>query len=210
MRFRLTDAAETLASQRPALVEDDNDERQKKIAEALGRPPTVFDVQRELRQQLVDLSERIGCERATVWMVNHLEGRLWNIASTQLGNSIISIRMRHGLAGKAASTQTDLVSNDAQNDANFLNRVDKATNFVTRSVLCVVLSEEGTQDARAIVQLINKRGDGQGEGEQGEFDIKDAARVRDEDGEAILQTCSGIALHQLLSRKDTAPPPVVV
>ena len=117
MRFRLSDAAETLASLRPQLLADTNDVHQKQIEITLGRPPSVFDVQRELRTQLVGLADKVGCERVTVWVVNQLEGKLWNVASTQLGNSVISIRMHHGLAGKAATTGADVVSNDPKSDA---------------------------------------------------------------------------------------------
>ena len=70
----------------------------------------------------------------------------------------------------AASSGKDVLENDAQSSADFLNRIDKATAFVTRSVLCVVLLEPspdgeatggGGDDemrARAVIQLINKKG----------------------------------------------------
>lgn len=52
-----------------------------------------------------------------------------------------------------------MISNDAQADQRLETRVDKATAFRTRSVLCVVLREGGATDGavRAVVQLINKK-----------------------------------------------------
>ena len=98
-----------------------------------------------------------------------------------------------------------MVSNDAQADSAFLNQVDKATAFVTKSALCVVLNEVGDvpsqpSGTRAVVQLINKLGEGK------TFEVADAQKVRSDDGKEILQTCSGIALHRLLSEKDVGPP----
>lgn len=110
-------------------------------------------------------------------------------------------------------------SNDAQQDANFLNRIDKATAFVTRSVLCVVLKDGG--DVRAVVQLINKietpnsaeaAVDPPTAGVAKPADAApkdlpfvegDAATVRKDAANPILDTIGGIALHQLL----TSPPP---
>ena len=113
-----------------------------------------------------------------------------------------------GLAGKAATTGEDVVSNDAQNDENFLARVDKATSYVTKSILCAVLKEEGSGEVRAIVQLINKKGSEPGSFD-GAFDDADMEAVRKE-GPTILGTCAGVSLHQLLTSKrdDSAPYPV--
>lgn len=63
----------------------------------------------------------------------------------------------------------------------FLDRVDKATRFTTKSVLCVVFNESGgapakTDDTRVVVQLMNKLGDGG----SGAFEVADATRVREE------------------------------
>ena len=77
------------------------------------------------------------------------------------------------------------------------SQVDKATAFVTKSVLCVVLNDSEGAEARVVVQLINKNDDGQ-------FGEADAARVRTDFADLILATCNGLALHQLLTAK---PPP---
>jgi hypothetical protein len=120
-RFRLTDQAEQLGLARPhlLLMEEEKEER----AELGIEDATAQDVQNSLRSRLVDLARKVRCERATVWVVQTDEQRLWNIASTQLGNSIISLRFSHGLAGTAAAEGSDLLCNDTQNDARFNKQV---------------------------------------------------------------------------------------
>jgi hypothetical protein len=211
MRFRLTDAAEALAIERPQLLLSDPERDTLAAAPSISSHEAVL----ELRETLRGLTETVGCERATVWLVNRREGRLWNVASTHLGNSIISIRMSHGLAGKAASTSTDLISNDVQTDAAFLNRIDKETKFESKSICCVVLTNAKEQEAlepaaatgadeaaastpaHVVVQLINKKGGGDGGGE-GQFSEADVASVHGEVGDSILATCNSIHLHQLI------------
>ena len=107
------------------------------------------------------------------------------------------VQLTHGLAGLAAKDAKDVIANDAQNHAAFLNRVDKATAFVTKSVLCVVLLQGGV--TRAVVQLINKK---KGE-EEGAFDEADATTVREQAGPAIMTTCEGLSINQLLTQKAT-------
>ena len=51
--------------------------------------------------------------------------------------------------------------------------------------------------AHAVVQLINKKGSGDGGG-QGQFSEADIASVRGEVGDSILATCNSIHLHQLI------------
>lgn len=228
MRFRLTDAAEELALRMPSLMEDAEEDAP---GGSPGAPETSQDAVRELREMLRKLTESIHCERATVWMVNHLQGRLWNVASTHLGNSVISIRLQHGLAGKAATTATDIVQNDAQNDAAFLNRIDKEIKFTTKSVLCVALTSKDRRPSeviaaaasgeeaaagggggdgavsKAVVQLINKRSGDGADASEGTFDEADIARVRGEAGASILATCNAIHLHQLLAENATAASP---
>ena len=86
----------------------------------------------------------------------------------------------------------------------FLDKVDKATRFTTKSVLCVVLNNNGgspakTDDARAVVQLINKLGEG-GSGE-GAFEAADAERVRDE----VSQPCESSAVNTTTSNLSVPP-----
>lgn len=254
-RFKLTDAAEKLNHDRPHLGVDP----ERSVEQMSAR-----EVQQKLREQLGALADRVGCARITVWLINRREEKLWNVCSTQLGNTVISISLQSGLAGFAARTgcprphsparrqpleplaptpspstpprRRDLIANDAQNHELFNRKVDKATAFVTRSVLCVVLKADN--EVRAVVQLINKTGEGGAEGGSAEgsaaegaaagtatlagpggspdgadakqaqkggpgppFSTADAALVRDEAGPEILETCAGMALHQLLTLK---------
>lgn len=170
---------------------------------------------------------QLHCERATVWLVNHNEERLWNVASTQLGNSILSIHMTHGLSGRAATSRTDVIENNAQQSSDFLGRIDAATAFVTRSVLCVVLLEAestatdapGGPRTRAVIQLMNKTKPGNTPASEGapppavasgadappaHFTQEDVELVREEAGPRILQYINGISLHQLLTRTSPA------
>lgn len=106
--FRLADCAEELAYDRPHLVVSDDDK--DKLESSLGRPSTVHDVQSRLREILRELCVAIGCERVTVWLISGRDKRMWNVCSTELGNSLISIKMSHGLAGQAATSGEDVIS----------------------------------------------------------------------------------------------------
>lgn len=201
MRFKLTDDCEALGRAQPHLTVDPAEEERQEVQSAARL------VQRKLRDVLSQLGGRVGCERITAWLLEEQEAKLWSVCSTELGNSCISISLGKGLAGLAASSGEDIISNDAQSDERLESRVDKATAFVTRSVLCVVLKEGGA--TRAVIQLINKKsGDpaegGLGADGAGGFDEGDAETVRSASGAEILETCSGLSLEGLLERRSSA------
>ena len=148
-RFKLSDAAQQLALRRSYLCTD--------AASAEGdEHDNHRQSQKELRAILDALQLEIGFERATVWLYEPTGRCLWSIQSTELGNSMICMRADRGLVGKAVSMGGDLLCADAYQDAAFSDRVDKATGYRTRSVMCVTLKHTEGQ-VRGVVQLINKR-----------------------------------------------------
>ena len=63
MRFRLTDEAEKLAIDQPHQQKSLADEP---LQDGLTPRSTALQIQHELRDKLVSLADRVGCERATV------------------------------------------------------------------------------------------------------------------------------------------------
>ena len=118
-------------------------------------------VQAELRRELEDIQRRVGCERITLWMLNHEGETMHNLVATSLGNSIIAVPFGVGIAGKAALSGRDVFVEDAYNEPDFNNSLDVATGYKTKAVCCVVL-RKGDEHSKviAVLQLINKVGGG--------------------------------------------------
>ena len=51
------------------------------------------------------VQELVGAERVTAWLIDSV--KMWNIASTTLGNAMIELPLGVGLAGKAAASGED-------------------------------------------------------------------------------------------------------
>ena len=196
-RFKLSDAAQQLALRRSHLCTDavggEGDEHADNHRQS----------QKELRSILDTLQLEIGFERATVWLYEPTGRCLWSIQSTELGNSMICMRADRGLVGKAVSMGSDLLCADAYKDAAFSDRVDKATGFRTRSVMCVTLKHAEGQ-VRGVVQLINKRALDPTEPPETaasapcvEFVEADCQAVRAR-GKQITETLNAVPIHKLL------------
>jgi len=184
-RFRLTDKAEELAKTRRHLCTDESLEDEKAKPDHKG-------AQEQLQAILDELQSSIGFERATVWLHDMGAHCLWSIQSTEMGNATICIEVGKGLVGKAVLTGNDLLCADAYKDEAFSDRVDKATGFKTKSVMCVALKQE--QHVRGVVQLINKKGEGEGL----EFVEADCQAVRSRH-QQLTDTLNSVPIHKLLT-----------
>ena len=71
----------------------------------------------------------VKCDRVTLWLLDPASQKLYNIASTQLGNSMIALPMGVGLAGQAAKTGGDVFVKDAYDDPGFNRAVDAASGY---------------------------------------------------------------------------------
>jgi hypothetical protein len=164
-RFKLSDAAEELLQLNPGLAEsyDEEEEDAEMAATRMKRRSSISaDANDDGRAGLSAIKDIIkewkvlvGCERITVWLLDPGSRKLYNVAADQLGNSLISVPLGVGLAGKAAKSGDDAFIRDAYEDPSFNQAVDKALNFRTRAVCCVVLKDDAGF-TMAVVQAINK------------------------------------------------------
>jgi hypothetical protein len=98
---------------------------------------------------------------------------MFNVTSTQLGNTMMSIPVGAGLAGVCAQSGVDSSVADAYQSDLFSKDFDLATGFRTKQVCCIALFKPGEPKPLAVVQLINKK-----EGAGDLFTDEDIAAVR--------------------------------
>jgi adenylate cyclase len=125
-----------------------------------------------LDQALFACTYKIGrllrAERASLFLVDRERGCLWLRVAQEEGASDVRIPIGSGIAGRVAASGTTLRVDDVQAHPDFNPEVDRATGFVTRTMLCMPLRDrEG--EVFAVAQLLNRE-DG------GRFDEADEKR----------------------------------
>jgi putative ABC transport system ATP-binding protein len=145
-----------------------------------------------LEQSLRVFTRRVGelldAERASLFLVDRENQQLiLQVAQDAPQAGSIRIPLASGIAGAAATTGRTVRVADAYEDPRFNREVDRATNFRTRSVLCLPLHDT-RGDVFAVTQLLNRR-DGQ------PFEEKDEQRFAEFAASlgVLLETLVGMA-----------------
>jgi hypothetical protein len=101
----------------------------------------------------------IDCERCALFLMDHLTNELYfKPVGDDHNNDPKEIRFpaSAGVAGLVASERTPLNIRNAYHDPRFNSKIDKQTNFRTRSILCApVLSSKGK--LFGVIQMVNKK-----------------------------------------------------
>jgi len=106
---------------------------------------------------LTELGKTLGqCDRASFWKWDKRNSQLWTTSAT--GVDKIVIPDNSGLVGKAISSKKVVITNDPYNDPDFNSTVDKATGYVTKSILVLPVADVNGNFLGAY-QLINKNDD---------------------------------------------------
>ncbi len=139
-----------------------------------------------LLAKLMALAERmLGGEASSVILLG--EGRAtlhWAVAGGPVPTDVLSqttLALGEGIAGTVAATGEAIIVADAEHDARVARRVDAATGFHTRSIVCVPIRFRGA--VTGVIQVLNKR--------VGTFDRQDGeilALIAAEAGVAIENT----------------------
>jgi len=112
----------------------------------------------ELLGALVDaVVNQIGCDKGTLYLVDAAARTVTSIIADvpeQIGR--IQLVMGQGIAGAVAATKSPIRIVDAQQDARFDPRFDRATGYVTKSVLAIPIFDHNA-DVIGVLQLLNKR-----------------------------------------------------
>ncbi|MGZ3451616.1 MAG: sigma-54-dependent Fis family transcriptional regulator [Polyangiales bacterium] len=123
----------------------------------------------ELDTILVALSSRIAsamrADRATVWLVDAETGELKSRIADLPELEELRIPVGKGLAGWVAETGQVVNVEDAARDPRHFADVDRATGYVTRTILAAPIRDR--RGIRGVVQVLNKEG--------GPFSEEDAA-----------------------------------
>ncbi|MEW6652993.1 MAG: ATP-binding protein [Bacteroidota bacterium] len=135
----------------------------------------------ELLGNIVDVAtELTGADRGTLYLVDKDKNELWSLVL--IGNNLREIRLRigDGLAGYVAQSGETLNIKDVQSDTRFNKDFDKASGYVTRSMVCFPI-KNNTGEIIGVLQLLNSK--------NGEFSGRDEIFL------AALSVHSAIALQ---------------
>ena len=113
-----------------------------------------------LLAKLVALAERtLDAELSSVMLLDERRQELhWEIADGGLATGVLrqmTVAVGEGIAGTVAATGEPIVVTDAEHDPRVARRVDAATGFRTRSIVCVPIRFRGT--VTGVIQVLNKR-----------------------------------------------------
>ena len=110
-----------------------------------------------LRASLREVVDVLGAEAGTLWYYNSREdGRIY--PSFWIGGSDLtgmSLAPGEGIAGNVIKSGKTEVVIDCQKDKRWAGRFDRATGFVTRSMVCVPLINK--YEVIGCIQIINKK-----------------------------------------------------
>lgn len=120
---------------------------------------------------LTDLGRTlVNAERASFWYRDVRKKQYWTLAA--LDSERITVPEGSGIVGASIENNETILINNPYEDERFNSNVDKETGFVTKSILCVPVTN-GCGEVIGAYQAINKIG----EDEESEFDAQDIKRL---------------------------------
>jgi len=126
------------------------------IVEMTGGFAQSHDVEATLRLGLERITEQVGAEAASLFLIDEETGEL--VCRACLGPANVQgLRLGPGtgIIGRTVDTDKPQLVRDTRRDPDFTNAIDAATGFVTRSVLCAPMSVRGRK--LGAIELFNKR-----------------------------------------------------
>jgi sigma-B regulation protein RsbU (phosphoserine phosphatase) len=114
----------------------------------------------ELAEHVIDIATRlINAERGSLFLVDEADGSLRSLVAQGVGPESLRVPIGDGIVGAVAASGEAEILDDPYEDPRFDASFDRSTGFRTRSLLTVpVRDREG--GLRAVLQLLNHRGDG--------------------------------------------------
>ena len=110
--------------------------------------------------KLMGLAEKmVGAEASSVMLLDERRATLrWEVAEGDVTAGALrqmTVAVGEGIAGTVAATGESIVVPDAELDPRVARRVDAATGFRTRSIVCVPIRFRGA--VTGVIQVLNKR-----------------------------------------------------
>jgi len=97
----------------------------------------------------------VAADRCSIWLIDARSSELWTQVAH--GSNEIRVPLGHGLVGACVSSGDVILVNDTAQDPRFLSQIDRASGYLTRSVLVVPLRAANGSVLGAL-QLLNKEG----------------------------------------------------
>lgn len=110
----------------------------------------------------------VNAERASFWYRDEKKQQYWTLAA--LDSDKIVVPMGSGIVGASIENNETILINNPYEDARFNPKVDKETGFITKSILCMPVTNS-IGEVIGAYQAINKIGDDE-ENSFSEQDIK--------------------------------------
>ena len=144
---------------------------------------------------LTDLGRTlVNSERASFWYWDKGKHQYWTLAASDSGR--ITVPEGSGIVGASITTKEVIVINNPYEDSRFNPQVDKETGYVTRSILCMPVTNARGEVIGAY-QAINKLGEDENSG----FDDQDVKHL------ALVAVFSAKTLESdMLYRESTEDP----
>ena len=133
-----------------------------------------------IRKVLNKTRDIVSADRASLFLVDRRKKELWSKIADNTPE--IRVKMGAGIVGAVATTGEPLNVPDAYRDARFNKKIDMATGYRTRQILCLPIKNQRSQVV-GVVQCINKKRGGHA------FTMDDEERLN----ELCFQCASGKA-----------------
>ncbi|TWT01108.1 HD domain-containing phosphohydrolase [Planomicrobium sp. CPCC 101079] len=128
------------------------------LLEAFKQLNSNIEIDEVFQNILLQMVQVIGAEAGTLWVVNSDKQNVEAVAAYgPTSSAILNIKLakKEGIVGKVIETgQAELIENVAEH-ADWANRVDVSSGFVTKSMITVPLKVKGT--VLGALQLLNKK-----------------------------------------------------
>ncbi|RRR70960.1 MAG: GAF domain-containing protein [Candidatus Viridilinea halotolerans] len=116
--------------------------RQEALVEIVSQLTTTLD-QEELLNRIMDYAcDLLNVEATSIWLRDQAKGDLALHLATGKGREhMVAQRVPegHGFIGHVVATGETLIANDVASDPRFYRKIDDASGFTTRALLCVPL-----------------------------------------------------------------------
>jgi Nif-specific regulatory protein len=116
-----------------------------------------------LLARIVDLIvDAMDADRGTLFLTDPKSGELYSKVAHLPELPEIRLKPGQGIAGEVAATGATITIKDAQRDRRFFGEVDRATGYLTQSLLCVPVRERQPDPKHApailgVIEVLNKR-----------------------------------------------------
>ncbi len=111
----------------------------------------------EMVEQVTEIARRMfNASGSSVLLLDKQDSLIFKVATGKVGKQLRGLRVstQRGISGWVAWHGEPLIVNDVSKDSRFDKIVDRATGFITKSVMCAPLIESGK--VAGVIEVVNK------------------------------------------------------